>query len=170
IFNNIRKILPLPGLILFSLLACALCFNVDEKNGMSFTGGSLEDMFGYTVQQFENSEGKWILIGSPLSGQPARRTGDVYKCPVQEGENKCIKLELPSKSIPNLNEVKENMTMGTTLVTNPNGGFLACGPQYGYMCGQQQYISGVCANVSSSFQILSSIAPGVQGKTSVTSR
>uniref|UniRef100_A0A3B3ZEI7 VWFA domain-containing protein n=1 Tax=Periophthalmus magnuspinnatus TaxID=409849 RepID=A0A3B3ZEI7_9GOBI len=136
------------------MLACALCFNVDEKNGMSFTGGSLEDMFGYTVQQFENSEGK-ILIGSPLSGQPARRTGDVYKCPVQEGENK-------NTTVPNLNEVKENMTMGTTLVTNPNGGFLACGPQYGYMCGQQQYISGVCANVSSSFQILSSIAPGVQ--------
>ncbi|XP_055010160.1 integrin alpha-1-like [Boleophthalmus pectinirostris] len=146
-----------------ALLACALCFNVDEKNGMSFTGGSLEDMFGYTVQQFENSEGKWILIGSPLSGQPVRRTGDVYKCPVHEGENKCIKLELPKNTtVPNLNEVKENMTMGTTLVTNPNGGFLACGPQYGYMCGQQQYISGVCANVSSSFQILNSIAPAVQ--------
>lgn len=39
----------------------------------------------------------------------------------------------------------------------------ACGPQYGYMCGQQQYISGVCANVSSSFQILNSVAPAVQG-------
>lgn len=39
----------------------------------------------------------------------------------------------------------------------------ACGPQYGYMCGHQQYISGVCANVSSSFQILNSVAPGVQG-------
>lgn len=148
---------------LVALLACALCFNVDEKNGLSFTGGSLEDMFGYTVQQFENSEGKWVLIGSPLSGQPAKRTGDVYKCPVHKGENKCIKLELPKNTtIPNLKEVKENMTMGTTLVTNPSGGFLACGPQYGYMCGQQQYISGVCANVSSSFQILNSIAPAVQ--------
>lgn len=39
----------------------------------------------------------------------------------------------------------------------------ACGPQYGYMCGVQQYISGVCANVSSSFQILNSVAPAVQG-------
>lgn len=38
----------------------------------------------------------------------------------------------------------------------------ACGPQYGYMCGTLQYISGVCANVSPSFQILNSIAPGVQ--------
>lgn len=40
----------------------------------------------------------------------------------------------------------------------------ACGPQYGYMCGQQQYISGVCANVSSSFQVLNSMAPAVQGR------
>lgn len=144
------------------LLACVLSFNVDEKNGLSFNG-PLEDMFGYTIQQFENSEGKWVLIGSPLSGQPAKRTGDVYKCPVGRGDNTCVKLELPKNTtVPNLREVKENMTMGSTLVTNPNGGFLACGPQYGYMCGQQQFISGVCANVSSSFQILNSVAPAVQ--------
>ncbi|XP_034752463.1 integrin alpha-1 [Etheostoma cragini] len=144
------------------LLPCVLLFNVDQKNSLSFSG-PLEDMFGYTVQQFENSEGKWVLIGSPLSGQPAKRTGDVYKCPVGRGDNTCVKLELPKNTtFPNLHEVKENMTMGTTLVTNPNGGFLACGPQYGYMCGQQQYISGVCANVSDSFQILNSVAPAVQ--------
>nr|XP_033503082.1 integrin alpha-1 [Epinephelus lanceolatus] len=144
------------------LLTCVLSFNVDQKNGLSFSG-PVEDMFGYTIQQFENSEGKWVLIGSPLSGQPAKRTGDVYKCPVGKGDNTCVKLELPKNTtVPNLHEVKENMTMGTTLVTNPNGGFLACGPQYGYMCGQQQYISGVCANVSDSFQILNSVAPAVQ--------
>uniref|UniRef100_A0A4W5N1C3 Integrin subunit alpha 1 n=1 Tax=Hucho hucho TaxID=62062 RepID=A0A4W5N1C3_9TELE len=146
-----------------ALLPCVFSFNVDDKNGLNFNG-SLEDMFGYSVQQFENSEGKWVLIGSPLAGQPAKRTGDVYKCPVDRGPNpKCIKLELPENTtIPNLHEVKENMTMGTTLVTNPQGGFLACGPQYGYMCGQQTYISGVCTNVSSTFQVLNSIAPAVQ--------
>uniref|UniRef100_A0A8C7IJN8 Integrin subunit alpha 1 n=1 Tax=Oncorhynchus kisutch TaxID=8019 RepID=A0A8C7IJN8_ONCKI len=147
----------------YSLLPCVFSFNVDDKNGLNFHG-SLEDMFGYSVQQFENSEGKWVLIGSPLAGQPAKRTGDVYKCPVDRGPNpKCIKLELPENTtIPNLHEVKDNMTMGTTLVTNPQGGFLACGPQYGYMCGQQTYISGVCTNVSSTFQVLNSIAPAVQ--------
>ncbi|XP_041754907.1 integrin alpha-1 [Coregonus clupeaformis] len=146
-----------------ALLPCVFLFNVDDKNGLTFSG-PLEDMFGYSVQQFENSEGKWVLIGSPLAGQPAKRTGDVYKCPVGRGPNpKCIKLELPENTtIPNLHEVKENMTMGTTLVTNPQGGFLACGPQYGYMCGQQTYISGVCTNVSSTFQVLNSIAPAVQ--------
>ncbi|CAN9504539.1 unnamed protein product [Ophioblennius macclurei] len=153
---------PLTAVAVVVPLACVLSFNVDQKNGLSFSG-PLEDMFGYTVQQFENSEGKWVLIGSPLSGQPAKRTGDVYKCPVGKADNTCIKLDLPKNTtIPNLREVKENMTMGTTLVTNPNGGFLACGPQYGYMCGQQQYISGVCANVSDSFQILNSVAPAAQ--------
>ncbi|TNN44864.1 Integrin alpha-1 [Liparis tanakae] len=39
------------------LLPCVLSFNVDQKNSLSFEG-PLEDMFGYTVQQFENSEGK----------------------------------------------------------------------------------------------------------------
>uniref|UniRef100_A0A9J7Y8U5 Integrin subunit alpha 1 n=1 Tax=Cyprinus carpio carpio TaxID=630221 RepID=A0A9J7Y8U5_CYPCA len=134
------------------------------KNKMSFSG-PVEDLFGYTVQQFENSEGKWVLIGSPLTGQPAKRTGDVYRCPV--GQNKggvCEKFLLPeSTTIPNINEVKENMTMGTTLVVNPDGsGFLACGPQYGYMCGKQQYITGICSNVSSSFKVLNSIAPTVR--------
>ncbi|KAK3549938.1 hypothetical protein QTP86_016875, partial [Hemibagrus guttatus] len=137
---------------------------MDEKNSMSFSG-PIEDMFGYTVQQFENSEGKWVLIGSPLKGQPAQRTGDVYKCPVGHGSSSsCIKLDLPENTtIPNIHEVKANMTMGTTLVADPDGkGFLACGPQYGYMCGNQQYITGICSNVSSSFQVLNSIAPTVQ--------
>uniref|UniRef100_A0A8C1I2R2 Integrin subunit alpha 1 n=1 Tax=Cyprinus carpio carpio TaxID=630221 RepID=A0A8C1I2R2_CYPCA len=148
----------------YPLLPWLSCFNVDEKNKMSFSG-PVEDLFGYTVQQFENSEGKWVLIGSPLTGQPAKRTGDVYRCPV--GQNKggvCEKFLLPeSTTIPNINEVKENMTMGTTLVVNPDGsGFLACGPQYGYMCGKQQYITGICSNVSSSFKVLNSIAPTVR--------
>uniref|UniRef100_A0A8U7NTU7 Integrin subunit alpha 1 n=1 Tax=Corvus moneduloides TaxID=1196302 RepID=A0A8U7NTU7_CORMO len=99
--------------------------NVDVKNALTFNG-PLEDMFGYTVQQYENEEGKWVLIGSPLVGQPEKRTGDVYKCPVgRDSPSPCTKLNLPaSTSVPNVVEVKENMTLGTTLVTNPKGGFL----------------------------------------------
>uniref|UniRef100_A0A8C7R3P9 Integrin subunit alpha 1 n=1 Tax=Oncorhynchus mykiss TaxID=8022 RepID=A0A8C7R3P9_ONCMY len=162
-FIGLLTNLPPGDVTMELLLPCVLSFNVDDKNGETFNG-PLEDMFGYSVQQFENSEGKWVLIGSPLAGQPAKRTGDVYKCRVGQGPNpRCIKLELPENTtIPNLHEVKENMTMGTTLVTNPQGGFLACGPQYGYMCGQQTYISGVCTNVSSTFQVLNSFAPAVQ--------
>ncbi|XP_048114928.1 integrin alpha-1 isoform X1 [Alosa alosa] len=149
---------------LFVLLPTLTTFNVDEKNGMSFSG-NIEDLFGYTVQQFENNEGKWVLIGSPLEGQPEKTTGQVYKCPVRDGKgSECFRTTITADTtIPDIHEVKENMTMGTTLVSNPNGGFLACGPQYGYMCGNQQYISGICANVSSSFEVLNSITPPIQG-------
>ncbi|XP_068127872.1 integrin alpha-1 [Hyperolius riggenbachi] len=136
-------------------------FNVDTKKGLSFSG-SADDMFGYTVQQFENEEGKWVLIGSPLEGQPSRKTGDVYKCPA-DGRTECTKINLPrNTTIPDVTEVKDNMTMGSTLVTNPKGGFMACGPLYAYKCGSLHYTTGICSNVSSTFQVLNSIAPGVQ--------
>ncbi|KAF6124902.1 integrin subunit alpha 1 [Phyllostomus discolor] len=138
-----------------------MSFNVDVKNSMTFSG-PVEDLFGYTVQQYENEEGKWVLIGSPLAGQPGNRTGDVYKCPVGQGESSspCVKLHLPvNTSIPNVTEVKENMTFGSTLVTNPKGGFLACGPLYAYRCGHLHYTTGICSDVSPAFQVVKSIAP-----------
>ncbi|OCT98739.1 integrin alpha-1 [Xenopus laevis] len=147
--------------LLTVLLKLTEAFNVDVKNGLSFSG-SAEDMFGYTVQQFENDDGKWVLIGSPLEGQPKHRMGDVYKCPVLMPSN-CSKLNLPSyTTIPDIIEVKENMAMGSTLVKNPKGGFLACGPLYAYRCGSMHYTTGICSNVSSSFKVLNSIAPSVQ--------
>uniref|UniRef100_A0A8C5SRZ5 VWFA domain-containing protein n=1 Tax=Laticauda laticaudata TaxID=8630 RepID=A0A8C5SRZ5_LATLA len=113
------------------LLHLSLSFNVDVKDTITFSG-PVEDMFGYSVQQFENEEGKWVLIGSPLSGQPQKKTGDVYKCPVGQGNGlPCVKLNLPADtSIPQVTEVKENMTLGSTLVTNPKGGFLNIFPIY----------------------------------------
>lgn len=153
--------------LLTALLQYALSFNVDVKNALTFSG-PVEDMFGYTVQQYENEEGKWVLIGSPLVGQPEKRTGDVYKCPVgKDTQPACTKLNLPDHtSIANVTEVKENMTMGATLVTNPNGGFLACGPLYAYKCGSLHYTTGICSNVSSTFDVVNSIAPSVQECTS----
>ncbi|KAG8519801.1 Integrin alpha-1 [Galemys pyrenaicus] len=145
---------------LLVILGFCASFNVDVKNSMTFSG-PVEDMFGYTVQQYENEEGKWVLIGSPLVGQPKNRTGDVYKCPVGRGESlPCVKLDLPvNTSIPNVTEVKENMTFGSTLVTNPKGGFLACGPLYAYRCGHLHYTTGICSDVSPTFQVVNSIAP-----------
>ncbi|XP_014400381.1 PREDICTED: integrin alpha-1-like [Myotis brandtii] len=51
------------------------------------------------------------------------------------------------------------MTFGATLVTNPKGGFLACGPLYAYRCGHLHYTTGICSDVSPSFQVVNSIAP-----------
>uniref|UniRef100_A0A803TR00 Integrin subunit alpha 1 n=1 Tax=Anolis carolinensis TaxID=28377 RepID=A0A803TR00_ANOCA len=149
--------------VIYSVLHLAVSFNVDVKDTMTFSG-PVEDMFGYTVQQFENEEGKWVLIGSPLAGQPQKKTGDVYKCPVgRDNGLPCVKLNLPANtSIPQVAEVKENMTLGSTLVTNPKGGFLACGPLYAYKCGRLHYTTGICSNVSSNFEVVNSIAPSVQ--------
>nr|BAE24585.1 unnamed protein product [Mus musculus] len=146
--------------LLTVILGVCISFNVDVKNSMSFSG-PVEDMFGYTVQQYENEEGKWVLIGSPLVGQPKARTGDVYKCPVgRERSMPCVKLDLPvNTSIPNVTEIKENMTFGSTLVTNPKGGFLACGPLYAYRCGHLHYTTGICSDVSPTFQVVNSFAP-----------
>ncbi|XP_012873964.1 PREDICTED: integrin alpha-1 [Dipodomys ordii] len=104
---------------------------------------------------------KRVLIGSPLVGQPQTRTGDVYKCPVGRGGSlPCIKLDLPvNTSIPNVTDVKENMTFGSTLVTNPKGGFLACGPLYAYRCGHLHYTTGICSDISPTFQVVNSFAP-----------
>ncbi|XP_070599462.1 integrin alpha-1 [Erythrolamprus reginae] len=153
-----RVSIPCMGITV--LLHLSWSFNVDVKDTMTFSG-PVEDMFGYSVQQFENEEGKWVLIGSPLAGQPQKKTGDVYKCPVGQGNGlPCVKLNLPANtSIPQVTEVKENMTLGSTLVTNPKGGFLACGPLYAYKCGHSYYTTGICSNVSSNFEVLNSFSP-----------
>lgn len=44
--------------LLTVVLGFCVSFNVDVKNSMTFSG-PVEDMFGYTVQQYENEEGKW---------------------------------------------------------------------------------------------------------------
>jgi hypothetical protein len=36
----------------------------------------------------------------------------------------CCSIFVVNTSIPNVTEIKENMTFGSTLVTNPKGGFL----------------------------------------------
>lgn len=42
-----------------------------------------------------------VLIGSPLTGQPAHRTGDVYRCPVGQNKNTgCEKFNLSGERCP----------------------------------------------------------------------
>ncbi|XP_072920491.1 integrin alpha-1-like isoform X1 [Hemitrygon akajei] len=158
-----RKLQCAALILLVGILRMANSFNVDMKSPMMFTG-SQRDMFGYTVKQFENEEGKWLLIGSPWEGQPKRRTGDIYKCPTFKTSNpECVKLNLTEYlTVPNITEVKENMTLGLSLAANPNGGFLTCGPLYAYKCGGLYYTVGACSNVSSTFQVVNTIAPTVK--------
>ncbi|XP_030882183.1 integrin alpha-2 [Leptonychotes weddellii] len=145
------------------ILNCCMAYNVGLLEAKIFSGPSSEQ-FGYAVQQFINPKGNWLLVGSPWSGFPENRMGDVYKCPVDLSNATCEKLNLETAtSIPNVTEMKTNMSLGLTLTRNMGtGGFLTCGPLWAQQCGSQYYTTGVCSDVSPDFQLLTSFAPAVQ--------
>ncbi|XP_043344474.1 integrin alpha-2 [Cervus canadensis] len=145
------------------ILNCCVAYNVGLPKAKIFSGPSSEQ-FGYAVQQFINPEGNWLLVGSPWSGFPKDRMGDVYKCPVDLSTTTCEKLNLQtSTSISNVTEMKTNMSLGLTLTRNVGtGGFLTCGPLWAQQCGSQYYTTGVCSDVSPDFQLRTSFAPAVQ--------
>ncbi|KAF1643767.1 Integrin alpha-2, partial [Aptenodytes patagonicus] len=147
---------------------CCEAYNVGLLEAKIFSGPSGEQ-FGYAVQQFINEQGKWLLVGSPWSGYPANRTGDIYACPVGTSKTTCKKLNLQALiNIPNVTEIKEDMNLGLTLIQNSKtGGFLTCGPLWAQQCGSQYYATGVCSEISPSFQILRSFSPAIQKCSSV---
>uniref|UniRef100_A0A8C5UFJ8 Integrin alpha-2 n=1 Tax=Malurus cyaneus samueli TaxID=2593467 RepID=A0A8C5UFJ8_9PASS len=104
---------------------CCEAYNVGLLEAKIFSGPPREQ-FGYAIQQFINEQGKWLLVGSPWSGYPVNRTGDIYACPV-----------------------------GT------------CGPLWAQQCGRQYYATGVCSEISPSFEIIRSFSPAVQKCSSV---
>uniref|UniRef100_H3B0E3 Integrin subunit alpha 2 n=1 Tax=Latimeria chalumnae TaxID=7897 RepID=H3B0E3_LATCH len=103
-----------------------------------------------------------MLVGSPWSSFPKNRMGDVFKQSTTGSTPE--KLDLPASiTIPDVTELKNNMSLGLTLVRNPKtGGFLACGPLWAQTCGRQNYVTGVCSDFSPSFQPLRSFSPAVQ--------
>uniref|UniRef100_A0A8C3DAE8 Integrin alpha-2 n=1 Tax=Corvus moneduloides TaxID=1196302 RepID=A0A8C3DAE8_CORMO len=159
---------PGQGLSPCILHNCCEAYNVGLLEAKIFSGPPREQ-FGYAVQQFVNEQGKWLLVGSPWSGYPANRTGDIYACPVGVSKNTCKKLNLQALiNIPNVTEIKENMNLGLTLIQNSKtGGFLTCGPLWAQQCGRQYYATGVCSEFSPSFKILRSFSPAVQKCSSV---
>ncbi|XP_015352849.1 integrin alpha-2 [Marmota marmota marmota] len=157
--------LPLRLVLAFSqgILSCCLAYNVGLPEAKIFSGPSSEQ-FGYAVQQFINPKGNWLLVGSPWSGFPKNRMGDVYKCPVDLSTATCEKLNLQTSTrIPNVTEIKTNMNLGLTLKRNMGtGGFLTCGPLWAQQCGNQYYTTGMCSDVSPDFQLSASFSPAVQ--------
>ncbi|XP_050008769.1 integrin alpha-2 isoform X2 [Alexandromys fortis] len=112
------------------ILSC-LAYNVGLPGAKIFSGPSSEQ-FGYAVQQLKTPQGNWLLVGSPWSGFPENRMGDVYKCPLDVPTDACEKLNLQSStSISNVTEIKTNMSLGLTLTRNSRtGGFLVALIQY----------------------------------------
>ncbi|XP_067888867.1 integrin alpha-2 isoform X2 [Heterodontus francisci] len=138
-------------------------FNVDVI-GAKMLSGPPGVQFGTSVQQFSNSDGQWLLVGSPWSGFPENRTGDVYKCPVSGNSAICEKLNLGDiMTFPNVTDVKQNMNTGSTLIRNDKtGGFLTCAPLWAQKCGKQNYPVGLCADINSNFQLSKIFLPALQ--------
>uniref|UniRef100_A0A8C1WGB3 Integrin subunit alpha 2 n=1 Tax=Cyprinus carpio TaxID=7962 RepID=A0A8C1WGB3_CYPCA len=118
------------------------------------------EQFGYSVQQFKNSQGKWLLVGSPWKGYPQNRKGEIYKCEINSPGSSCQSLNLQS-NISNGNNI--NMSLGLTLTpTTKNDGFMTCGPLWAQLCGSLYFYPGVCAEVSPQFTLQSAFSPAAQ--------
>ncbi|XP_028661458.1 integrin alpha-2 [Erpetoichthys calabaricus] len=149
-------------LIVGCLLAYSEAYNIATSGAKLFQGNSVEE-FGYTVRQFVNSNGKWLLVGSPWSGFPQNKMGDIYRCPLHEVRTTCDKLQIQSKTtIQTVTEIKNNMTLGLTLNTNTKTGFMTCGPLWSQQCGSQYFSTGICSEVLSDFSKVQSFSPALQ--------
>ncbi|KAM4634289.1 integrin alpha-2-like [Polymixia lowei] len=139
-----------------------VCFNIGTSGARIFSGPQAEE-FGYTVQQFSNHQGRWLLVGSPWSGYQANRKGDVYHCDVAGTSSTCQKLNLPdSISLPVANSLDVNMSLGLTLTRTADGHFLTCGPLWAQRCGNQYFLPGVCSPISPLFKPRPAFAPALQ--------
>nr|XP_055064960.1 integrin alpha-2 [Misgurnus anguillicaudatus] len=160
--NKIEKVWIL---LLFQSLCIAQTqgFNVGTSDAKIFTGASGEE-FGYNVQQFSNSQGKWLLVGSPWSGYPKNRKGDIYKCAINGAS--CQKLNLKnSVNITGVENININMSLGLTLtsITKSKGNaFMTCGPLWAQRCGSQYFNPGICVEVNSKFSPQPAFAPAIQ--------
>uniref|UniRef100_A0A8C9B5V4 Integrin subunit alpha 11 n=1 Tax=Phocoena sinus TaxID=42100 RepID=A0A8C9B5V4_PHOSS len=130
-------------------------FNMDIKKPRVIPG-SRAAFFGYTVQQHDISGKKWLVIGAPLETNGHQKTGDVYKCPVTQGN--CTKLNLGRVTLSNVSERKDNMRLGLSLATNPK----ACSPLWSHECGSSYYTTGMCSRVNSNFRFSKTVAPALQ--------
>ncbi|XP_058646196.1 integrin alpha-2, partial [Onychostoma macrolepis] len=157
---------------ILQVLLAVLCFSIDKAQGFNVgTSGSkifsqlAAEQFGYSVQQFSNSQGKWLLVGSPWTGYPQNRKGEIYKCDINSPGASCQSLNLQNSvnvpSISNSNNI--NMSLGLTLIpTTKNGGFMTCGPLWAQLCGSLYFYPGVCAEVSPQFTLQSAFSPAAQ--------
>ncbi|XP_048114206.1 integrin alpha-2-like [Alosa alosa] len=142
-----------------SLIPCCQSFNVGTSGAKVFSGPAVEE-FGYTVQQFTNHLGKWLLVGSPWSGTPDNKKGDIYKCEIAGPGSNCERLNLQnSVTIPGVENINVNMSLGSIITQPTNEAFMTCGPLWAQRCGSHYFYPGVCAEVSAHFSPLQAFSP-----------
>uniref|UniRef100_A0A8C1WCZ3 Integrin subunit alpha 2 n=1 Tax=Cyprinus carpio TaxID=7962 RepID=A0A8C1WCZ3_CYPCA len=162
--DKVEKVVILLLLLQSFCIAHTQGFNVGTAGAKIFSGPAVEE-FGYTVQQISNDQGKWMLVGSPWSGYPQNRKGDLYKCDISATRKPpCQKLNLAdSISIDGVQSINVNMSLGLTLtpIAKPNT-LMTCGPLWAQRCGSQYFYPGVCAEVSPQFTLQPAFSPAIQ--------
>ncbi|XP_054633368.1 integrin alpha-11 isoform X2 [Dunckerocampus dactyliophorus] len=140
-----------------------ICFNFNTKHLKIFSG-SQETQFGYTVQQHQAGGRQWLLVGAPLEYTGKQQTGDVFRCPLDQGNSTdCSPLNLGRVSLENVSEKKDGMRLGITLSSVPqDSSFVTCGPLWSHECGSFLYSNGICIRVEQNFQMSDTIAPAFQ--------
>ncbi|XP_042588220.1 integrin alpha-2 [Cyprinus carpio] len=162
--DKVEKVVILLLLLQSFCIAHTQGFNVGTAGAKIFSGPAVEE-FGYTVQQISNDQGKWMLVGSPWSGYPQNRKGNIYKCDLNASRRApCQKLNLAdSISIEGVQSINVNMSLGLTLtpIAKPNT-LMTCGPLWAQRCGSQYFYPGVCAEVSPQFTLQPAFSPAIQ--------
>ncbi|XP_051765575.1 integrin alpha-2-like isoform X2 [Ctenopharyngodon idella] len=161
--DRMEKVVILLILLQSFCIARTLSFNVGTAGAKIFSSGPGVQEFGYTVRQLSSNQGKWLLVGSPWSGYPQNRKGDLYKCDTGP-RNNCQKLNLQdSISVDGVQSINMNMSLGLTItpIAKPNR-FLTCGPLWAQRCGSQYFYPGVCAELSPQFTLQPAFSPAIQ--------
>ncbi|XP_062897849.1 integrin alpha-10 isoform X1 [Mobula hypostoma] len=136
-------------------------FNINVKEVRTFRGPK-KGQFGYKVQQQEAEGQKWLLVSAPWDGNAKNKEGDIYRCNVASRKSTtCMKLNSGEAALKNVSDKMKDTLFGMTLARNSQG-FMVCAPLWSQKCGSSIYNTGICTNISSSFQPSGIIAPTVQ--------
>lgn len=131
--------------VALSPLVCSMswCFNIDI-DFPTVLSGDPGSYFGYTVAINRNGAGKNLaLVGAIRANSSLQRWRDIYEpgvlfqCPLLEQGRPCAEVVVErsgNRDTPSAEEslryydLKDNMTLGMTLETTPQGKIVVCGP------------------------------------------
>ncbi|GCC21659.1 hypothetical protein chiPu_0020134, partial [Chiloscyllium punctatum] len=136
-------------------------FNINVKQARIFKGPK-KSQFGYKVLQHEAEGQKWLLVSAPRDGIAKSKNGDIYRCNISnKRSSNCMKLNSGEAALKNISDDMKNTHFGMTLTRNSQG-FMVCAPLWSQKCGSSIYNTGICTNISSTFQPSGITAPTAQ--------
>ncbi|XP_069791836.1 integrin alpha-6-like isoform X2 [Narcine bancroftii] len=123
-------------LSLFFLKGWTLAFNLDTKNVIKKIGDR-SSLFGFSLamhRQLTPWDEIMLLVGAPkekgFPEQKAKVTGGLYKCPITNQENDCVRA-IFDNDVDISQESKDNQWMGVSVESQgPGGKVMVCAHRY----------------------------------------